>query len=122
MPDAFGLEPILFVASEFQIHLFIITVFIAFVAPFGGFLFSGLKRALRQSQLGITMFKGGVIDRLDCIIITGCFMLVYISMLVYKNQSGLDPTSDVLEMVASLSEEAQKELYHRLKADIMAGI
>jgi len=31
------------------------------------------------------MYKGGVIDRLDCIIITGCFMLVYINMLVYKN-------------------------------------
>jgi hypothetical protein len=49
LPDAFGLEPILFVASEFQMHLFVITIFIAFVAPFGGFLFSGLKRALRQS-------------------------------------------------------------------------
>ena len=48
-PILFGFEPVLFVASEFQIHLFVITIFIAFVAPFGGFLFSGLKRALRQS-------------------------------------------------------------------------
>ena len=64
------------------------------------------------------MFKGGVIDRLDCIIITGCFMLVYISMLVYKNQSGADPTSSVIEMIATLSDEAQKELYYRLKADL----
>ena len=118
----FGMqEPIVFVASEFQVHLFVITVFIAFVAPFGGFLFSGLKRALRQSQLGITMFKGGVIDRLDCIIITGCFMLIYINMLVYKRQTGEDPTSSVLEMVSQLSEDAQKELYDLLKADLLAS-
>ena len=72
-------------ASNFQLHLLALTVFIAFVAPFGGFLFSGLKRAMRQSSLGITMFKGGVIDRLDCIIITGCFMLFYLTSLVYKD-------------------------------------
>ena len=45
-------------------------------------------------------------------------MLVYISMLVYKNQSGADPTSSVIEMIATLSDEAQKELYYRLKADL----
>ena len=120
LPEFLGMEPIYLIASEMQLHLFIITIFIAFIAPFGGFLFSGLKRALRQSQLGITMFKGGVIDRLDCIIITGCFMLVYITMLVYKYQSGADPTSHVLDMVSNLSEAAQKELYHRLKADLLA--
>lgn len=44
---SFGIEPVSFVASELQLHLFVITVFIAFVSPFGGFLFSGLKRAMR---------------------------------------------------------------------------
>ena len=82
----FGLEPAYFVASAAQIHLFIITLFIAFVSPFGGFLYSGLKRALRANQLGMTMIKGGVIDRLDCLIVTGCFLLIYVSMLVYKNE------------------------------------
>ena len=38
---------ILVASSEFELHLLVITVFIAFVAPFGGFLFSGLKRAMR---------------------------------------------------------------------------
>lgn len=46
-------------------------------------------------------------------------MLVYISMLVYKNQSGADPMSSVLDMIDSLSEEAQKELYYRLRADLL---
>lgn len=118
-PTIFGYEPVFFVASEFQIHLFVITVFIAFISPFGGFLFSGLKRALRQSSLGIAMFKGGVIDRLDCIVITGCFLLAYISMLVYSNPEGMDPTSYVLDMITGLSDKAQMELYYRLKEDLM---
>ena len=115
----FGMEPLNFVASELQLHLFVITIFIAFVAPFGGFLFAGLKRAMRQSQIGITMFKGGVIDRLDCIIITGCFMHVYINMLVYKNQ--VPEISAVLDMVTELSDQAQIELYNRLKSDLLAA-
>ena len=63
------------------------------------------------------MYKGGVIDRLDCIIITGCFMLVYINMLVYKNQ--VPEVSTVLDMVTGLSDQAQIDLYNRLKNDLM---
>jgi|Transcript_42220 phosphatidate cytidylyltransferase len=98
------MEPITFVASELQLHLFVITVFIAFIAPFGGFLFAGLKRAMRQSHLSISIFKGGVIDRLDCIIITGCFVLIYMNMLVIRNE--VPEVSAVLDMVADLSEKA----------------
>jgi len=113
------MEPVSFVASEVQLHLFVITVFIAFIAPFGGFLFAGLKRAMRQSHLSISIFKGGVIDRLDCIIITGCFMLIYLNLLVYKDEA--PSVSSVLDMVSSLSERAQLDLYNRLKADLLAS-
>lgn len=41
--------PITFTASQIQIHLLIMTVFIAFIAPFGGFFVAGLKRALRAN-------------------------------------------------------------------------
>jgi CDP-diglyceride synthetase len=36
-----------FVASPIQIHLFVITAFIAVISPFGALLFSVLKRALK---------------------------------------------------------------------------
>lgn len=115
----FGLEePVSFVASELQLHLFVITVFVAFVSPFGGFFFAGLKRAMRQSQLSISIFKGGVIDRLDCIIITGVFLLIYLTMLVIKNEA--PDVSTVLDMVTNLSEQAQLALYNKLKADLIA--
>lgn len=78
-------------SSEFELHLLVLTVFIAFVAPFGGFLFSGLKRAMRQSSSdGAAKFEGGVISRIECIIVTGCFMLAYMNMLVYKSSTGVE--------------------------------
>ena len=73
-----------FHTSPAIIHMFVFTVFIAFFAPFGGFFVSGLKQALKHKQLGLTLHKGGVIDRLDCVIILGFFMLVYVHGFVYR--------------------------------------
>ena len=64
--------------------MFVFTVFIAFFAPFGGFFVSGLKRALKHKQLGLTLHKGGDIDRLDYAIILGFFMLVYVHGFIYR--------------------------------------
>ena len=97
-------------------HLFVITLFIAFIAPFGGFFVAGLKRALRANQLGVTLHRGGVIDRIDCILVTGFFLLIYVNVLVYSTTGGTG--SQLKEMIHSLSDEAQKELYFRLKNDL----
>jgi phosphatidate cytidylyltransferase len=59
-------------------HMFVFTCVIALIAPFGGFFVSGLKRAFKHEQLGLTLHKGGVIDRLDCAVVLGFFMLVYV--------------------------------------------
>ena len=88
------------------------TCFIAFLAPFGGFAYAGLKRALRRSDLGITLYKGGVIDRIECIVVTGIFMLFYLNMIAYNNQDSESKLDSVLSRVEMLSEEAQIKLYH----------
>ena len=69
-----------------MIHLFVITLFIAFVAPIGGFFVSGIKRALKHKQLGLTLHKGGVIDRSDCLLVVGFFMLMYVNGFIYPNK------------------------------------
>jgi len=54
-PNHWELGPIgdyKFAASPIQIHLFVITCFIAIVAPFGALFFTALKRALKAEQLG----------------------------------------------------------------------
>lgn len=102
--------------SPVEVHLFIMTLFIAFIAPFGGFFVAGLKRALRTEQLGVTLHKGGVIDRVDCILVTGLFLMIYVNVLV-NSQSG-EKKDQIKEMIMDLSDDAQKDLYWRLKGDI----
>lgn len=72
-----------FFSSPLQIHLFTITAFVALVAPFGALFFTALKRALKTEQLGEIFIHGGVIDRSDCLLITGLFMFIYINYIVY---------------------------------------
>lgn len=64
-------------------HLFMITCFVAMIAPFGSIFFTALKRALKTDKLGELFTNGGVIDRVDCLLITGLFMFIYISFIVY---------------------------------------
>jgi len=70
-------------ASPLQLHLFTITCFVAIVAPFGALFFTGLKHALKAEQLGEMFTNGGVIDRGDCLLITGLFLFIYINFIVY---------------------------------------
>ena len=93
-------------------------MFIAFIAPFGGFFVAGLKRSIRQNQLAGTLHRGGVIDRIDCIIITGFFLLIYFNMMI-NSQPG-ETSNQIKEMILTISDDAQRELYFRLKDDILA--
>jgi len=78
-----------FVASPIKIHLFFITSFIALVAPFGALFFTALKRALKAEYLGRIFTYGGVIDRVDCLLITGLFLFIYIHFIVYQQQDSV---------------------------------
>ena len=103
-------------------HLFIITVFIACIAPFGGYFVAGLKRALGANRLGQTLHKGGVLDRIECILVTGFFLLIYINALGLVCPTSGETAKRVKEMILSLSDDAQKELYFRLKKDLALSI
>ena len=71
-----------------KVHLFVITLFIAYIAPFAGFFVAGLKRSLRADRLALTLHKGGVIDRIDCILVTGFFLMIYVNVLVNSQNDG----------------------------------
>lgn len=70
--------------SKIQIYLFVLTLFVAFITPFGGFAIAGLKRALRSR---VNSVHGKVIDRLDCILIMGFFLLIFIKKIVYSEKN-----------------------------------
>lgn len=100
-------------------HLFVITCFIAIVAPFGALFFTALKRALKAEQLGQIFTNGGVIDRVDCLLITGLFLFIYINFIVYQQQDAVKVMQD---MILQLSPKSQADLYLRLQAQAGSAI
>lgn len=102
-------------ASPAYLHLFVITFFIAFVAPFGSFFVTGLKRAYRHETLGHTMYRGGVSDRLDCLLITGLFFMLYINSIIYQPINSMERLK---ELVTQMSPAAQQELLARMRASM----
>lgn len=95
--------------SQIQIYLFVISLFVAFISPFGGFAIAGLKRALRSREN--RMRHGQVIDRLDCILLVGFFMMIFTNKIVYQDKS----VAQVAAMVQALSPEAKVFLREKLQ-------
>ncbi|OHT10118.1 Phosphatidate cytidylyltransferase [Tritrichomonas foetus] len=63
-----------------QLHSLILALFASLVAPFGGFLGSGLKRAYGLKDFGnLIPGHGGIIDRVDCQFVMAAFGVLYIS-------------------------------------------
>jgi len=60
------------------VHIFWITCFIAVVAPFGALFFTAMKRMLKAEKLRKIFTSGSVVDRVDCLIVTGLFLYIYI--------------------------------------------
>ena len=60
-------------------HSLAVALFSATVAPLGGFVASTLKRASNQKDFGaLIVGHGGLIDRLDCQLVTAPFVYLYL--------------------------------------------
>ena len=58
-----------------------LSIFASFVAPFGGFLASVIKRAYGQKDFGnIFPGHGGFVDRLDCQVFMAPFLYLYLTL------------------------------------------
>ncbi|CAF1113028.1 unnamed protein product [Brachionus calyciflorus] len=70
---------------NFQLHSLVITFLASTLAPFGGFLASGFKRALNVKDFGNAIpGHGGFMDRLDCQYLYHVFIYFYINYIVYE--------------------------------------
>ncbi|CAH8607126.1 unnamed protein product [Heterobilharzia americana] len=64
-------------------HCLIISVYTSVVGPFGGFFASGFKRAFKIKDFGdLFPGHGGVVDRFDCQVLIGTFVLFYYNSFV----------------------------------------
>jgi CDP-diglyceride synthetase len=66
----------------------VFAVFASLIAPFGGFFASGVKRAFGKKDFD-SLFPGhgGVVDRMDCQMITQLFVHIYLRTWVRNQES-----------------------------------
>jgi phosphatidate cytidylyltransferase len=70
-----GIDP----SQASALQLYMIGSYTSFIAPFGGFLASAVKRNFGHKDFGtILPGHGGLIDRLDCHILTAPFILLFL--------------------------------------------
>jgi phosphatidate cytidylyltransferase len=68
-----------------QLHSLVIGLFAGLIAPFGGFLASGLKRCVDLKDFGNAIpGHGGVLDRMDCQLVMGSFAFLYLKTFVLR--------------------------------------
>lgn len=85
----FGIQTHLIAPVQF--HALIIALFASLIAPFGGFMASGFKRAFKIKDFADTIpGHGGFTDRLDCKVLMGIFVQFYLSQIVYKEQQNVE--------------------------------
>ena len=99
------------------VHIYglIMAAFASFVAPFGGFFASGIKRAFEIKDFAnLIPGHGGITDRMDCQFLMGLFTYLFVSAFVGKNDTG----SFVASFLA-MDEDAKIEALSRIK-DIVA--
>jgi len=95
-----------------QLHAVAFALFASVVAPFGGFLASGIKRAYHVKDFdSIIPGHGGVTDRVDCQFIMALFVYVYhktfiraydVDWRALANVAGLLSPEDRARLVAAL--------------------
>ena len=89
----FGITYLRFAPVQF--HSFVIALFASTLAPFGGFLASGFKRAFKIKDFGNTIpGHGGFTDRFDCQVMMAMFTFVYVSIIVFKQPASVEKIMD----------------------------
>jgi len=98
-----------------QLHALILGLFASFVAPFGGFLSSAIKRAYGIKDFNTLIpGHGGMMDRFDCQFVM--FLCTYVHSRTFcSSPLGMEA---ILAFAAQLSAEDQRELLRRLQAQI----
>ena len=92
-------------------HGMVLASFSSLIAPFGGFLASGFKRAFKIKDFGdVIPGHGGLMDRFDCQYLMAVFVNVYIASVIraYEPQS-------LLKQVMFMEREDQLDFYHQLQ-------
>ena len=99
-----------------QTHALVMSIFASLLAPFGGFFASGLKRAFKLKDFGdLIPGHGGMTDRMDCQLIMGLFVYVYLQTYIFSDTKCPNP-NDLLLCFQQLSAEGQQRFLEHVQA------
>uniref|UniRef100_K3X184 Phosphatidate cytidylyltransferase n=1 Tax=Globisporangium ultimum (strain ATCC 200006 / CBS 805.95 / DAOM BR144) TaxID=431595 RepID=K3X184_GLOUD len=96
-----------------QIHSICFATFASVISPFGGFYASAIKRTYGLKDFdSVIPGHGGVMDRMDCQLITALFTSVYYNTFI---RSPMPSVAMILNIVSRLSVEEQHEVLQRIQ-------
>lgn len=99
-----------------QFHAMALSVFASFIAPFGGFLASAIKRAYGIKDFAAVIpGHGGLMDRFDCQFIMG--MCTYVHMMTFCDNKAAPTVEGLLTAVGTLIQDDRDEFIRRLIAN-----
>lgn len=97
----------------FQLHAIVFALFASLIAPFGGFLASGIKRAYQiKDYASLFPGHGGFMDRVDCQFMMASFVFVYLITFI------LPPDYSILNQISALPIEEQQALLSKLSQSL----
>lgn len=90
----------------------VFAAFASFIAPFGGFVASGFKRAYGIKDFGSSIpGQGGVMDRMDCQVLMGLFVYIFYNTVFGSSDSDV---SFVLEAFRNLNPADQLVVFQEI--------
>jgi len=100
--------------TNLQCHSIFIGLFASSIAPMGGLFASGFKRGIKIKDFADTIpGHGGVTDRMDCEMLNGAFVYIYLSQFVFYDEAKI--MNGIINKILKLNHEDQIEIFERLK-------
>uniref|UniRef100_A0A8R1EFI8 Phosphatidate cytidylyltransferase n=1 Tax=Caenorhabditis japonica TaxID=281687 RepID=A0A8R1EFI8_CAEJA len=98
----------------FIFHSIALSLFASILGPFGGFFASGFKRAFKIKDFGdVIPGHGGLMDRFDCQLLMGTFVMVYIHSFIR-----VPDASKLLTQIMSLEPQDQLNVFQLLQTEL----